>query len=151
MDDVEFQQDRQLAHETLILRNAQLFIVAVGSENGRIIQLTDISPAFETDKKCFKRFYLGPALIALPCAFGGWKLVIRQDELVMPFFFGVLLISLALGLLFGMRFEPVELARVRDTHGKVLFELYRPLKSAYKFDEFMKALAERIAWSHQFK
>jgi hypothetical protein len=78
MDDINFQQDPTLASETFVLRNAQLVVVGgVGLEKERTVQLLDISPDFEHRKKRFKRAYLVPALLALICAYGGWKLLRR--------------------------------------------------------------------------
>eukprot|EP01035_Chromulina_nebulosa_P060183 gene60183-82342_t len=148
MEDIVFQQDPTLASETFVLRNAQLIVVGgVGLEKERTVQLVDISPEWEHDRKRFKRSYLVPSVFAALCAFGGWKLLSRQDELWVPFFFGLLLTGFAVIFPFMMNFTPVEFCRFRDTSGNILFEIYRPSKAAYKYDEFLEALARRIEWS----
>lgn len=151
-DDIVFQQDPQLGSGTITLRNAQLIIVGgVSLEKERTIQLIDISPEFEHAKKRFKRFYLNPAFFAGICAFGGWRLLARQDDLWIPAAGGVILLGLGLIFPFMMRFEPVELTRFRDKRGQILFELYRPLKAAHKYDEFLKALTSRMDWDRQVR
>jgi len=71
--------------------------------------------------------------------------------LEVPFFFGLLLIGFAAIFPFMMNFSPVESCRFRDKSGHTLFEIYRPSKAAYKYDEFLAALAQQIEWSRQLR
>lgn len=148
MADVVFQQDPQLGPEKFILRGTSLTIVGgVGLSRERTIRLADISPDFDRVERRLKRFYLLPVFLAVLSGAVSWALYV--DEISYDVSMWKALGSgvaglMALVFLLYIRFAPIEAALFRNTRGDLLFEVYRPLKAAYIYDDFVSELVHRI-------
>lgn len=149
MKDIVFKQDPQLGSETFILKERTLAIVGgVGLSKERIIRLTDISPDYEQVERLFHRSYLVPLFFAVLFGAVSWRLFTRADSMVAAIIAGIAAF-LAPVCLFLMEFTPVEIARFRDTRGQLLFEVYRPRKASFTYDEFVCALVKAATGSEE--
>jgi hypothetical protein len=142
MADVTFQQDRQLASERFVLQERTLLITG-GAPPRRSIPLESISPDYVRIERRFRRGYLVPLFLAGVCAVVAWRLF-QGDPSPMRVTIAGIAAFQALIFPFLMKFDPVEGARFLDRRGVPVFEIYRPLKSAYTYDEFLSALVERV-------
>jgi hypothetical protein len=143
MDELIFQQDRQLASEKFVLRERTLLIVGrVPSQ--REIPLANIAPDYLHIERRFHRGYLVPLFLAAVCAVGAWRLYRGDHESMVRASAAALLGFMALIFPFLMTFTPVEGARFVDRDGNALFEIFQPSKAAYTYDQFLSSLVLRV-------
>jgi len=144
MSQIVFQQDPQLGSEKFILNEANLVVIGgVGLSQRKTIGLTDISSEFDSVKRRLKRFYLVPIFLAGLSGAVSWVLLLGDTSVIKAIVAGILAF-MALIFLLLMRFEAVEAVRFYDKQRHVLFEISRPNKAAYRYDEFVGELVSRI-------
>ena len=142
MADVIFHQDRQLSPEKFTIQESALLVTG-GAPRQRSIPLASISPGYERIERRFHRAYLVPFFLSVIFAFGAWRLF-QGDPSMIREIIGGIVAFMAVVFPFMMQFTPVEGARFLDDNGAVLFEIYRPSKSAYTYDDFLSALVQRV-------
>jgi len=140
MIDVVFKEDPQIGSQIFTLKATTLVVVGgVSLSNEQVINLSDISPDYERIERRFHRLYVVPVFLSVLMGVGTWWISTSDISILV----GVSAI-MALGILLFMRFAPIEGARFLDRRGAIMFELFRPFKAAYAYDEFITALVFRI-------
>lgn len=142
MADVTFKQDPRLAPEMFVLQEDTLSVTG-GVPPNRSIPLTIVSPDYERIDRRFHRGYLVPLFFCGLFGFLAWWLFQGDPSRVRSIVAGVVAF-MAFTFPFLMKFAPVEGARFLSRDGDPLFEIYRPSKSAYTYDDFIVALVQRI-------
>ena len=142
MADVTFKQDPRFSTEKFILQGNTLLIVG-GVLPMRSIPLVSIAPGYERIERRFHSGYLVPLFLAAASAAVAWKLSQGDISMIRAIAAGVVAF-LAIVFPFQMEFTPIEGAKFLQRDGTPLFEIYRPSKSAYTYDEFLSVLVQRV-------
>lgn len=142
MAHVTFRQDRQFAAEQFTIQENTLLVTGAAPPQ-RQIPLASISPGYERIERRFHRAYLVPLSLAVVFALGAWELFQGDPSMIRGITAGIVA-CMASAFPFMMKFTPVEGARFLDDTGVVLFEIYRPSKLAYTYDDFLSALVQRV-------
>lgn len=142
MGDVTFKQDPHFSTETFVLQGNTLLIVG-GETPMRSIPLVSIAPDYERIERRFHRGYLGPLFLTVASAAVAWKLSQGDVSMIRAIAAGVVAF-LAITFPFQMKFTAIEGAKFVQRDGTPLFEIYRPSKSAYTYDEFLLVLVQRV-------
>lgn len=143
MKEVILKAGAQIDSRTFVLKQTTLSILGEpGLERERTISLRSLSPEFRPVLRRFKRFYLGPIFLSLLS--GAAAVHLFQNESMLGKAAAGVLAAVALGFCFVTRVAPVEGAEFKNREGAVEFCVFRPLRGAYVFDEFVDALVYRI-------
>lgn len=91
-----------------------------------------ISTDLEQGKKRRLQGIFVPLIFAVLSCVVAWWIDIR---IVSP-----VLVFSSLGFVALIDFSPVEFVKIRDRHGNVIVQVFRPAKNAHRFDEFVREL-----------
>jgi len=145
MEDIIYCQDPELSWEKFILKKDKLIIVekSMGLTKERMFKLDDLASDCEMTKRRFSGFYIIPLILAGLASLAAWQLFGRSTFANVLAMLVVTLIPASLWhMIRGL--EPIEIARFKDKSGAIVFELYRPRKAAFAYDEFVTALRKGI-------
>ena len=143
MPDISFRQDPHFSTEKFTLQEGVLLVTG-GVPPQRNIPLSSISPDYVPVKRRFHSGYLVPLFFAAAFAVAAWQLFQGDHLSMVRAIIAGILGFMAFVFPFLMKFAPIEGARFVDRAGFPLFEIYRPSKSAYTYDEFLSALVQRV-------
>jgi hypothetical protein len=149
VENLTFKQDPQLGWEKFIIQNNDLVIVgeSFGLKKEIKIKLSDISPRPQFYSKRLHHRYIIPLLFSAgPAAIAYYS--IQRAELSNPSYLALTLASFAFAMCFvwyAIRgYKPIEACCFIDKNREKLFEIYRPIKSPWIYEDFISNLIKRI-------